>query len=201
MATLGRPLPRTMTDWFVTSWTALGGVVLSAVVVYVVLITYTRLAGLRSFSKMSSFDFAMTVAIGSVVAGTILTESPPVLQALVALGAIYALQVIAAALRKRFGWFSALVDNEPLLLMTHEGMVEANLKRARVTESDVWAKLREANVLRTREVRAVVFETTGDISVLHGPPDGETLEACLLTGVRDADRAETIDCGNGERYI
>jgi uncharacterized membrane protein YcaP (DUF421 family) len=190
-----------MTDWIVTSWTAVGGVLLSAFVVYVVLITYTRLAGLRSFSKMSGFDFAMTVAIGSIVASSVLTKSPPLAQALVGLGAIYLLQITAAVLRKRFGWFSNLVDNEPLVLMTQEGMVEENLRRARVTEDDVWAKLREANVLTIAEVRAVVFESTGDISVLHGPEDGETLEACLLSGVRDAERVETIDRGHAERYV
>ncbi|MDO6471263.1 YetF domain-containing protein [Maribacter sp. 1_MG-2023] len=29
------------------------------------------------------------------------------------------------------------------------------------------AKLREANVLQLSQVKAVIFETTGDISVLH----------------------------------
>ena len=42
-----------------------------------------------------------------------------------------------------------------------------NLKKARVTESDLRGKLREANVIQLSEVRAVVFETTGDVSVLH----------------------------------
>ncbi|MEL6614636.1 MAG: YetF domain-containing protein, partial [Bacteroidota bacterium] len=179
-----------LSDWITTSWTAVGGVVVSAVLIYATLILFTRLAGLRSFSKMSGFDFAMTVAIGSILATSILTDSPPLLQAIVGLGAIYALQIGAAALRKRFGWFSRLIDNEPLILMTRDGMVRANLKKARVTEHDIWAKLREANVLTIAEVRAVVFESTGDISVLHGPADGETLEACLLTGVRDAERVE-----------
>lgn len=32
---------------------------------YVAVILLTRLAGVRSFSKMSGFDFAVTVAIGS----------------------------------------------------------------------------------------------------------------------------------------
>ena len=190
-----------MESWFSTSSTALLGVVLSTLAIYVVLIALLRLVGLRSFSKMSSFDFAVTVAVGSVLASTILTPSPPVLQAAVALASLFSVQYAIAWLRKRTAWMEHLVDNEPLILMTREGMVPGNLRRARVTENDVWAKLREANVLAVDQVRAVVFETTGDISVLHGDPDGRQLEACVLTGVRDAERIDTVDNGNAERYV
>ena len=37
----------------------------------------------------------------------------------------------------------------------------------RVTEGDLRSKLREANVVKLSEVKAVIFETTGDMVVLH----------------------------------
>ncbi len=188
-------------DWLFTTWGSVGDVALTALGIYAVLILYTRVAGLRSFSKMSGFDFAMTVAVGSVVAGSILFDGPSLLRAVAALTVVFVLQIGLAALRQRSQSVSNLVDNEPLVLMTSEGMIRENLRRAKVTENDVWAKLREANVLTIAEVRAVVLEATGDISVLHGPPDGEALEACLLTGVRDADRVGTDDQGHGGRYV
>ena len=49
------------------------------------------------------------------------------------------------------------------------------------THADLVAKLREANVLDFSSVRAVVFEATGDISVLHG--EGP-LDERLLAGVQ-----------------
>ena len=188
-------------DWLFTTWGMVGDVALTALGVYAVLVLYTRLAGLRSFSKMSGFDFAMTVAIGSVVAGSILFDGPSLLRAVAALTVIFVIQIAVAWARERSGAVADLVDNDPLVLMTQDGMVTENLRRAKVTEGDVWAKLREANVLTVAHVRAVVLEATGDISVLHGDPDGPELETCLLTGVRDADRVETDDQGNGERYV
>ena len=179
-----------MSDWFTASPTALVAVVLSTLGLYVVLIALIRLVGLRSFSKMSSFDFAMTVAVGSVLASTIVSASPPLLQASVALASLFGVQFVIALLRKHTSWATHVVDNEPLVLMAGDRMLRDNLKRARVTENDVWAKLREANVLDPCEVRAVVLETTGDISVLHGEPDARDLHPCLLRGVRDADRVE-----------
>jgi len=62
------------------------------------------------------------------------------------------------------------------------------LRAVRMTEDDLYAKLREANVTRWDQVRAVVMESTGDVSVLHADPEAPPLEAGLLHGVRQADQ-------------
>ena len=180
-----------MTDWFLASPESLLAVALSALGVFVTLVVLVRLVGLRSFSKMSSFDFALTITSGAVLASTLVTRDPPLLQGVFALAVLFALQA-AVSWGRRHG-LSAVVDNEPLVLMAGPELIEENMRKARVTEADVRAKLREANVLRLSDVRAVVFETTGDISVLHGDPDGPALEAALLRGVRDADRVATAE--------
>lgn len=170
--------------WITTSVMAAGMVLLSVIGMYLSLILLTRATGLRSFSKLSSFDFAITVAIGSVLASTIVTENPPLFQAVIALAALYSVQMIVAVLRQYFSLARHVVDNEPLLLMAGDRIIEQNLRTARITEADLWAKLREANVLTLDQVHAVVMETTGDISVLHGAPDGPELDIGLLQGVK-----------------
>ncbi len=180
-----------MTDWFAASPTALLGVVASTLAVYALLVLLVRVVGLRSFSKMSGIDFAMTITTGAVLASTLLNRSPPLAQGAVALVALFAVQA-AVSWGRRHG-LSALVDNDPVVLMADGRMLRDNLRKARVTENDVWAKLREANVLRPDQVRAVVLETTGDISVLHGDPDGPDLHPCLLRGVRDSRALDLSD--------
>lgn len=186
-------------SWIVTSGEAVLMVLLTTVGIYLSMILLTRVSGLRSFSKMSGFDFAVTVAIGSVLATTIVSENPPLLQAAVGLAALYGVQILVATLRERSGAVSAAVDNAPLLLMAGEEILEDNLRKARVTEADLRAKLREANVLRLEEVRAVVFESTGDVSVLHGPPGGTELEPGLLEGVVGRERLRRTASPNADR--
>ncbi len=160
---------------------ALFGILLCAVGIYITTILFTRLAGKRSFSKMSSFDFAMTVALGSVIATTVVSSSVTLVHGLVGLLIIYILQMMAAYFR-RYQWFSGLTDNVPLLLMDGETILHENLKKSKVTEADLRSKLREANVLCLQNVKAVVFESTGDISVLHGSKD-ENVQPYLMEGV------------------
>lgn len=171
-------------SWIYTSWTAALMVIISTVAIYVSLIILTRLAGLRSFSKMSSFDFAVTVAIGSVIASTILTRNPPLLQAAVGLSSLYCVQILVAWLRGRSQAFNRMVNNKPLLLMKGSTIVEENLKKAQVTHADLRAKLREANVIRLSQVKAVVMEATGDISVLHSEDENSEPDDELLKNVR-----------------
>ncbi len=169
-------------DWLWTSWEQAGLILLSALIMMLVVIAIIRTMGLRSLSKMSSFDFAVTVAIGSVMASTVAT-STPVANGALAIGALLLVQAAIATMRRLDG-FEKVVDNTPSLLMRDGQFLDDALARCRVTRSDVIAKLREANVLELAEVRAVVLETTGDISVLHGEAPVDDI---LLQGVRGAD--------------
>jgi uncharacterized membrane protein YcaP (DUF421 family) len=141
-------------------------VILSALFVYLAVILATRIVGLRSFSKMSAFDFAMTVAVGSIIA-TVATGSVGVVEGLLAIASLYALQFSVAWLRQRTD-VMGIVDNRPLLLMHGPTILHDHLRRSRITEADLRAKLREAGILRLEQVHAVVLETTGDVSVLAG---------------------------------
>lgn len=155
-----------MDKWFEIDLNSALGIILSALGIYVSVIILTRIFGKRSFSKMSSFDFAMTVAVGSLLATTILSSTVSLLEGMLGLLMVYVLQLSAAVLR-RYKYFNKAIDNRPLLLMDGPHILRENLKKARVTEGDLRSKLREANVHQLSQINAVVFETTGDIVVLH----------------------------------
>lgn len=162
-----------------SSWTVLGAVLVSTVAVYVAVIVLTRLAGVRSLAKMSSFDFAATVAVGSTVASTSL-GSTPLANGLLVLALLYGLQYLVATLRRR-DLLRGLADNSPILLVADGRVLEGNLRHARVSRGELLSKLRMSGVHQLEQVRAVVMETTGDMSVLRA---GEPFDDGLLDGIR-----------------
>ena len=131
---------------------------------------------------MSSFDFAMTVAVGSLIATTALSSSVSLIDGMVGLFLIYLFQ-LAAAFSRRWKPFRKAIDNRPLLLMLGSTILDDNLRKSRLSRGDLRSKLREANVLDLSEVRAVVFETTGDIVVLHSANNERVLADWLLEDV------------------
>ena len=167
-------------SWIYATASAATMAVISAIGIYLALIIFTRTAGVRSFSKLSGFDFAITVAIGSIIASTVLDQTPSLILAIIALMSLFLIQVIVAKLRRSSSFVRTLVDNKPILLMKGEKMLEDNMAKAKVSRSDLLAKLREANVLKLDQIHAVVMETTGDISVLHYDEDEISFDTELL---------------------
>lgn len=147
------------------------------------IILLVRVVGLRSFSKMTNFDFVMTVAMGSLLAGASQSQQwAGFIQTLTAMTSLFAVQYFVSRLRRWSPRLDALVQNTPVMLMKDGVILHDVLRATRVAEEDLIAKLREANALELSSVRVVVLETTGNISVLHG----DHVDEALFQGVADA---------------
>lgn len=156
-------------------------ITISVFVIFSVLILVVRIAGLRTFAKMTSFDFATTIAIGSILATISIDPKTSIGNGIVALVAIVFFQVTFAIIQRHFRIFRKATTNSPILLMKDGKILEENLTACNLHRSELIAKLREANVLQFNQVRAAVFESTGDISVLHANENSDIeLEDDLL---------------------
>lgn len=174
------------TDWFVDSYAALVLVVLCTVGMYLTVLGLARWSGVRSFAQMSTFDVAVTIAIGSLLASSILGQEPPLLQGVVAAASLYGLQLLVSRLRCTSDRWRRAVDNGPILLMGPGGeMLPENMRVARITEDDLRCQLRKANVIDPSRVEAVVMEGTGTVHVLHGHDNPPGPDAWILQNVRD----------------
>jgi uncharacterized membrane protein YcaP (DUF421 family) len=103
---------------------------------------------------------------------------------------LFVLQKLLGVLRSRFRSVERLLGNTPLMLVYEGEFLTRNMSRAEVTRDDIMSKLREANVVAMEQVRAVVFEATGDVSVLHTDGPEDPLELILLEGVDWGERAK-----------
>ena len=155
---------------------------MAAVFIYIYIIIITRLAGKRTFAKMTSVDFAVTIAMGSILADAVNKPVSSLMPAFVSLALLAILQVVFSKILASSDSIEKLTTNTPLLLMKDGIILEDNLKRSLVSRADLMGKLREANVLQISQVKAVVFETTGDISVLHSTKD-ITIESVIMEDV------------------
>ena len=163
-------------------WSTFFSVVLGAVLIYIILIGYTRIFGLKSFSKMTGFDFINTIAIGNIFAMSIGTGSPKLLMGALIIGILYGFNYIISLVLFKNNVAQDLMDNSPVLLMKDGKIIERALEKTKVTKDELRGKLREANVLQLSQVKAVVLETTGDVSVLHTTNDIE-IDAFIMEDV------------------
>lgn len=132
-------------------------------------ILVVRLIGLRTFSKMTAFDFVVTLATGSLLAAAAnVTSWTALVQALSAIVTLIIVQGLLAVSRRKSRKFQLLLENDPIMLMFEGKILKGALAETRVSESDILNKLRGANIKDMAQVQSMVLESTGDISILSG---------------------------------
>ncbi len=88
-----------------------------------------------------------------------------------------------AKARQKSNWAEQVLTSGPVLLMDRGDFLEKALAETRVSRANILEKLRSAGVTNLSDVRAVVLETTGDISVIRG----DHVEDAVMQGVRGSD--------------
>ena len=151
--------------WF-ESWQSVGRVVLTGVLAYAALIFFLRLSGKRTLSKLNAFDLVVTVALGSTLATVILSKDTALIDGLLALALLIGLQYAVAWLSVRATAFRRLVKNEPTLLFYDGAFLDVAMRRARITRDEILAAVRGQGVEGMVDLRAVVLETDGGLSVV-----------------------------------
>lgn len=146
---------------------------------YLALVLIVRVLGQRVLSGMSGFDFAAVVAFGSVLGRAALGDSPRLVGGLVALVTLVILQALTGQVRAR-KWGARAVTTRPVLLMAGSEVCTDQLRRCHLQPGELQAMLRLAGVRHPDEVAAVIFETSGAVSVLKR---GQVIDPQLLSGV------------------
>lgn len=161
-------------------WDGIGRVVVVGVLAYAAIVLMLRVSGNRTLSKMNAFDFVVTVALGSTLATILLSSDVALAEGVTAFALLIALQFAVTWLSVRFGPVRRLAASEPVLLLHQGERLPRAMRRARVTDDEVRAALREHGLADPMEAEAVVLETDGTVSVVRRA-DGAVP---VLAGVR-----------------
>ncbi len=151
---------------FFDKWENLWRILIAAPIVYIMVIVYIRFIGKRTTSQLNSFDWIVTVAIGSLVGSSIVLESVSIIGGLIAVLALIVFQYAITKLTYHFGFFRKWVQAAPRLLLYEGKFIDKNMERERVTKGEVYAAVRHRDILNINNVYAVVFETDASFSVL-----------------------------------
>jgi len=155
-----------MEKYIFTNLPDLGRLMLITVSTYVALVIMLRIAGKRTLAKMNAFDFVVTIAIGSVLSIIMMDKTIPLLEGIAALALLIILQYLISWATVNFKSLNSFVRSSPTLLFYEGEMLKKNMKKERVTKSEILASLRKEGIHSIADVKAVVIESNGDLSVI-----------------------------------
>src|SRR5687767_6590786 len=156
---------------FFDSWFGIIRILIVGVLAYAALIIWLRVFGKRTLSKWNAFDFIVTIALGSTLATVIISKDVVLIEGLIALVLLIALQFAVTRLSVRFDWAENLVKAKPTLLFEKGEFLHSVMRNQRVTEGEIRMAIRSKGLAAIEEVEAVVLETDGTFSVIEKSAD------------------------------
>jgi uncharacterized membrane protein YcaP (DUF421 family) len=176
-----------MPDFIFDSWPRLGEVALVAVLIYIALLAMLRISGKRTLAKFNAFDFVVTVAIGSMVANTVLNEETTLLSGVIGIAVLVSAQAAVSFGASHWQGVQNLVKSQPVLLYYRGSFQRTAMIRERVATEEIRQAVRSAGFARLAQVGAVVLETDGTISVMGDDVQESPLDALANVRTEDAD--------------
>jgi uncharacterized membrane protein YcaP (DUF421 family) len=155
-----------MSEQFEMSGSTALTVVVTTVGIYLTFIVLVRVMGSRVLTGTSSFDLACVVAFGAILGRTVLLADPTLAIGVVALTTFVLMQAALGLLRQSPALYRWL-NHPPVLLVADGQLLVANMRRAHVVEDEVRQAARRAGVRSLEEVRCIVLERNGALSVVR----------------------------------
>ncbi len=159
-------------------WAPIARTLIVTTATYVALVVMVRISGQRTLARMTTFDFILAVTLGSAFGRVVTATEVGVVDAIVALGVLIAIQWLLVLLRARVRSVGRLLNPRPSLVY-HDGHLQhAALRRHRLTEDDVLVNLREQGLGSLGEAHTIVLEPDGAFSIITADKvgDGHALE-------------------------
>ena len=139
-------------------------IVIRAAVIFVFVFLLTRLLGRRELSSLEPFDLILLVVTGDLVQQGVTQNDESLTGALLAISTIGLLTVALSYLSFRFKRMRPILNGEPIVLIEDGELIEANLRRQRLTREEVGAEARLEGITSIEDVRWAILETNGRIS-------------------------------------
>ena len=153
-------------DWVVGNWQHLGTVAAKAVLMYAVAVLGLRLGERRTVAQWTIIDFVAGVAIGAIVGRTAIAGSQSFVTGAAALVTVIVMHRLASLLRLHPS-SRKLFDHRVRVLVHNGKLRHSQLRRCGLTDTDVFAHLREHGVLDVAELKYLLYEAKGALTIVR----------------------------------
>ena len=140
--------------------------VLRAFIAFLFILLVTRVVGRRELSTMEPFDLILLVVMGDLIQQGVTQNDQSMTGMLIVVAVITLMTALLAYMNLRFPRLRPAIEGEPVVLVENGEPIERNMRRERVTLSELEAQARLQQVAKVDEIWLAVLERNGQISVL-----------------------------------
>jgi uncharacterized membrane protein YcaP (DUF421 family) len=141
-------------------------IALRAIVVFFFIVFLTRVIGRRELSSLSPFDLILLIILGDAIQQGLTQDDYSLTGAVIAVSTIAALQVATSYVSFRSKRARVILEGQPVVIIQDGRLIEANLRRERMTPDEVSEEMRIQQIATFDDVAWGIVESNGAISFI-----------------------------------
>ncbi len=147
-------------------------IVLRATVIFIALYLLVRLMGKRELGQMTPFELIVLVVIGDLIQQGVTQNDFSLTGAIIAISTIALLALLMSWATYLWPRAERLLEGEPEVIVSDGEILMPNLRRTRLTRSEIESEMRLAGIARLDEVAWAILEPRGKISFIKRSSEG-----------------------------
>jgi uncharacterized membrane protein YcaP (DUF421 family) len=141
--------------------------ILRGLAVYFFLLLLFRIAGRRTLSEMTSFDFVLLLIVSEATQNAMIGNDYSVTNGVLVILTLIGLDIGLSVMKQRFPAMERYLDGLPLIIVDEGRPLKELMEKARVDEDDILSSAREKHGLeRMEQIKYAVLERNGGISII-----------------------------------
>ncbi|MBE7377016.1 DUF421 domain-containing protein [Pseudomonas lopnurensis] len=141
--------------------------VLRAAAIYLILLVLFRIAGRRTLSEITNFDFVLLLIIGEATQQALLGDDFSITNATLVICSLVMMNILFSLIKQWSPTVAKYLDGEPMILVEYGKTIKSRLVRARVDESDILEAARSTQGLESiNQIKFAILEKDGKISII-----------------------------------
>lgn len=141
-------------------------IVLRASAVFVILYLLLRLLGKRELGQLTPFELLVMIVMGDLIQQGVTHNDFSLTGALLAVATFGFLALLLSWATYLFPAMERLLDGKPRVVVRDGTIIAENLRRDRVTRSELESEMRLAGIASLKEVAWAIIEPQGKISFI-----------------------------------
>ena len=161
-------------------------IIIRTVLIYIIVTAAIRIMGKRQVSDMQTSELVITFIISQTAALPLEDADRPLLNSLVPIMMIIAIELIISLVMMKSRKARALICGHPIVVIKDGKILESQLRRLRISYEDLYSLLRAKDMSDEKSIRYGVIEPNGTLSILTDEND-------TSDGVKSKDLQDELD--------
>lgn len=142
-------------------------VIIRSAIIYFFVFVVLRLAGKRTLSEMSTFDFVLLLIISESTQQALIDQDHSITGAMLVIATLVFLDILTSLLFVRSSFLDKAMNGVPMFLLEEGKLYLDRMKKARIQLDDLLEAARKSHGLESLdEIKSAVLEKDGSISIV-----------------------------------